>query len=185
RTQPLNLVAQPRRLLEFEIAGGLLHPRLQIRKHRLEIVAKRRDALGKTSVDGDAVALVDGIGDVGDISLDAFGRDAVRLVPGRLLGAAAVGLGDGPLDRAGLRVSIENYPTIDVAGGAADGLDQRGFRAQEALLVGVEDGYERAFGDVEAFAQEIDADEAIEGAEPEIADDLDPLDRVNVRMHVA
>ena len=77
------------------------------------------------------------------------------------------------------------HAAVDVARGAADGLDQRGLGAQEALLVGVEDGDERAFRDVEALAQEIDADQHVEGAEPQVADDLDALDRVDVGMHVA
>ena len=33
--------------------------------------------------------------------------------------------------------------------------------------------------------KKVDADQDVEGAEPEVADDLDALDRVDVRMHVA
>ena len=58
-------------------------------------------------------------------------------------------------------------------------------RAQEAFLVGVEDGDQRAFGNVEALAQQVDADQHVEGAEPQIADDLDALDGVDVGVHVA
>ena len=43
----------------------------------------------------------------------------------------------------------------------------------------------RAFGDVEAFAQEVDADQHVEGAEAEVADDLDALEGVDVGVHVA
>ena len=42
-----------------------------------------------------------------------------------------------------------------------------------------------AFGDVESLAQQVDADQGVERAEAEVADDLDPLDRVDVGMHVA
>ena len=80
---------------------------------------------------------------------------------------------------------IEDHHAIDVARGAADGLDQRRLAAQEAFLVGVEDGDQRAFGNVEAFAQQVDADQRVEGAEPQVADDLDTLQRVDVGMHVA
>ena len=62
---------------------------------------------------------------------------------------------------------------------------RRGLGAQEAFLVGVEDGDEGAFGDVEAFAQQVDADEDVEGAEAQVADDLDALDGVDVGVHVA
>ena len=56
---------------------------------------------------------------------------------------------------------------------------------QEALLVGVEDGDQRALGDVEALAQQVDADQHVVGAEPEVADDLDALQGLDVRVHVA
>ena len=131
------------------------------------------------------VALVDAVEDVGDVLLHAFRRDAVRLVVLDLLLAAAVGLGHGALHRAGDRVGIEDHLAVDVARGAADGLDQRGLAAQEALLVGIEDRDQRAFRDVEALAQQVDPDQHVEGAEAEIADDLDALDGVDVGMHVA
>ena len=82
-------------------------------------------------------------------------------------------------------IGIEDDLAVDVAGGAADGLDQRGLGAQKAFLVGVENGDERAFGNVEALAQQVDADQHVEGAEAQVADDLDALDRVDVGMHVA
>ena len=82
-------------------------------------------------------------------------------------------------------VGVEDDLAVDVARGAADGLDQGGLGAQEAFLVGIEDGDEAAFGDVEAFAQQVDADEHVEGAEAEVADDLDALDGVDVGVHVA
>ena len=48
-----------------------------------------------------------------------------------------------------------------MAGGASDGLDEGALGAEEAFLVGVEDGYKRYFGEVEAFAEEVDADEDV------------------------
>ena len=115
----------------------------------------------------------------------ALRRDAVLGVVGDLLLAAAVGLRHGALHRAGDRVGIEDHPAVDVARGAADGLDQRGLAAQEAFLVGVEDRDQRAFGNVEALAQQVDADQRVEGAEPQVADDLDALQGVDVGVHVA
>src|SRR6516165_2627097 len=38
--QPLDLVAQPRRLFEVQIGRGFAHARLQVADHRLEIVAE-------------------------------------------------------------------------------------------------------------------------------------------------
>ena len=102
-----------------------------------------------------------------------------------LLLAAAVGLVERPLHRAGDPVGIEDHPPLDVAGGAADRLDQRGLGAQEAFLVGVEDRDQAAFGDVEPLAQQVDPDQHVIDAEPQVADQLDPLQRLDVRMHVA
>ena len=58
-------------------------------------------------------------------------------------------------------------------------------RCAKAFLVGVEDRDQRAFGNVEAFAQQVDADQRVERAEPQVADDLDALDGVDVAVHVA
>ena len=119
------------------------------------------------------------------LRLIVVGRDAVRGVIGFLLLAAAVGFVERALHRAGHPVGIEDDPALDVARGAADRLDQRGLGAQEALLVGVEDRDQPAFGDVEALAQQVDADQHVVDAEPQVADQLDPLQRLDVRMHVA
>ena len=40
-------------------------------------------------------------------------------------------------------------------------------------------------GNVEALAQQVDADQRVERAEPQVADDLDALQRVDVGVHVA
>ena len=73
----------------------------------------------------------------------------------------------------------------DVARGAADRLDQRGLPAQEALLVGVEDRHERDLGQVEALAQQVHADEHVVLAQPQVADDLDAFERVDLGVQVA
>ncbi len=102
-----------------------------------------------------------------------------------LLLAPPVGLAHRALHRAGDPVGIEDDAALDVARGAADRLDQRGFGAEEPFLVGVEDRDQAAFGDVEPLAQQVDADEHVVDAQPEVADQLDPLQRLDVRMHVA
>ncbi len=67
----------------------------------------------------------------------------------------------------------------------ADRLDQAGLGAQETLLVGVEDRDQPAFGDVEPLAQQVDADQNVVDTEAKVADQLDPLQRLDVGMHVA
>src|SRR5262245_45149856 len=157
--QALDLVAQPRGFLEVEIGGGRAHARLEVGDHRLEIVADGGSGLlvadaGKPAAGRDqhVVALVDRLQNVGDVAAHALRRDAVRGVERFLLFTPPIGLGDGALHRAGHGVGIEDDTAVDVARGAADGLNERGLAAQESLLVGVEDRNQRAFRNVEALA---------------------------------
>ena len=57
--------------------------------------------------------------------------------------------------------------------------------AQEALLVGVEDRHQRHLRQVEPLAQQVDADQHVELAPPQVAQDLDPLERVDLAVQVA
>jgi hypothetical protein len=66
-----------------------------------------------------------------------------------------------------------------------DRLDERGLAAQEALLVGVEDRHQRDLGQVEPLAQQVDADQHVVLAQPQVADDLDALERVDLGVQVA
>ena len=99
--------------------------------------------------------------------------------------AAARGFCHGARHRAGDGVGIEHDASFTVPGSSPDRLDQRRLGAQEAFLVGVEDADEGALGNVEPLAQQVDANQAIELAEAQVADDLDTLDRVDVGVHVA
>src|SRR5262249_5768214 len=82
-------------------------------------------------------------------------------------------------------VGVENGATFDVASAAADGLDQRRGAAEEAFLVGVEDGDKRHFRKDETFTEEIDADEDVEFAAAEIAEDFDWVERLDFGVQVA
>ena len=183
--EAFDLVAQPRRFLEIEICCRGAHARFKVCNCRLEIVADG-SGLGELAFgagagrDQHVVALVDAVEDVGDALAHALRRDAVLGVERFLLLAAPRRLGHGALHRAGDGVGIEDDPAVDIARGAADGLHQRGFAAQKSLLVGIENGNQRAFRNIEALAQQIDADQRIEGAQPQIADDLDALDGIDV-----
>src|SRR5205085_6311128 len=70
-------------------------------------------------------------------------------------------------------------------GGAPDGLDQRRLRTQEALLVGIENGDKGHLGQIEAFTQQVDADEHVEFTQAQVAQDLDAFDRVDIAVEVA
>ena len=53
--------------------------------------------------------------------------------------AATISFAYGALHAAGHIVGIHNNATIDVAGGATNGLNERRFATQKALFVGVKD----------------------------------------------
>ena len=143
-------------------------------------------------VDGDQVVgggFVGGVGelveDVGDFFAEGLGVDAVFGVVGDLFFAAAFGFVDGVLHGVGGFVGVHDDFAGDVAGGAADGLDEGGGGSEEAFFVGVEDGDEGDFGQVEAFAEQVDADEDVVFAEAELAEEFDALQGVDVGVEVA
>ena len=140
--------------------------------------------LGRDPVHVD-VALVEAGQDVLDVLLHRRGRDPVGLVVGHLFLAAPVGLGQRALHAARHPVGIHDDAAFGVARGAANGLDQRGLGPQEAFLVCVQNGDQPAFGDIQPLAQQVDADKHVERPKAQVAQDLDPFDRVDVAVHVA
>src|SRR4051812_16123256 len=168
---------EPAQLVRGEVAELVAAPLVALALHAAAAVASRRRSL--------AVAVGPQVGeDVGDGLADRLRIDAVLRVVRLLQPAAAVGLRDGVAHRIGEVVGVHHDLAVDVSGGAADHLDERRLAAQEAFLVGVEDGDERDLGEVEPLTEEVDADEHVELTEPKIADDLDALDRVDVGVQV-
>ena len=106
-------------------------------------------------------------------------------VVGELFGTAALGFVEGSLHALGDRVGVEDHAAVGVPGGATDGLDQRRGRAQIAFLVRIEDRHQSALGNIEALAQQVDPDQHVVDPQAQIADDLDPLERVDVGVDVA
>lgn len=82
-------------------------------------------------------------------------------------------------------VGIEDDVAVRMACRTARDLGDRTHVAQEALLVCVEDRHEGHFRQVESLAQQIDADQHVEHAGPQVFEDLHPFQRVDVRMDVA
>ena len=71
---------------------------------------------------------------------------------------------------------------VDVSGRAADGLHQRRFAPQEAFLVGVEDRHQRDLGQVEPFAEQVHAHQHVEMPLPQVAEQFDPLEGVQLAV---
>ena len=86
---------------------------------------------------------------------DSFWHDAMFFIVGHLDGAAALGLGDGAVHAVGDDIRVHDDKALGIAGRAANGLDQAGLAAQEALLVGIQDGNEADFRQVQTFAQQV------------------------------
>ena len=68
---------------------------------------------------------------------------------------------------------------------AADRLDQRSFRPEEAFLVRIQYAYKGYFRQIQAFPQQVDAHQRIELAESQIAQDLVSFQRIHFGVHVA
>ena len=79
-----------------------------------------------------------------------------------------------------LLIGVHDDRALGVARRAADRLDETRLAAQEALLVRVKDRHERHLRQVKPLAQEVDADEHVELAEAQAADELHALDGLHV-----
>ena len=66
----------------------------------------------------------------------------------------------------------------------AHGLNKGFFSAQETFLVGVENRYQRYFRHIQAFPQQVNSHQHIKFTQPQIADDLNPLHRIDIRVQI-
>ena len=87
--------------------------------------------------------------------------------------------------RVGHLVGVHDHTAVDVARRAPRRLDQRAGGTQEPFLVGIQNRDQRHLGQVEPFAQQVDADQDVELAAAQIAQDLHALQRFDIRMQVA
>ena len=97
---------------------------------------------------------------------------------------AALCLVHGGAHTAGYGVGVEDDHALGVSGGTADGLDEAGFAAEEALLVGVQNGHQTHLRHVQALPQEVDAHQHVKLPQPEVPDQLHPLDGLHVVVHI-
>jgi hypothetical protein len=190
-----DLVPEAGGVLEPELRGGLTHLLLQRPDQPGQLVLGQlgQIASGRVTPTRSAVSSWSGclaVGpdlgqDVGDGLANGLGVDPVLGVVGLLHRPASLGLRDRPSHGIGDRVGVHDDLALDVAGRPAHGLDERRLAAQEPLLVGVEDGDQGDLGQVQALAQEVDADQHVELAQTKIPEELDALDGVDVGMQVA
>src|ERR1019366_2546875 len=154
------MVAQGGGTLELEFLGGFAHLDFELRENFTQLLLAGYVRIGEV-FDGDRyVVSFHNRGQLHVHGLDnRLWRDAVRIVVSDLFRAAAIGLPDGLYHRAGHAIGVENSAGLDVPRAAADGLDERRGAAQVAFLVGIEDSDERDFGEVEALAEQVNADQ--------------------------
>ena len=178
----VDLVAEEGGALEVELGGGFCHL-------AFELADDLGDGVFGAVFADDAffhlAGFVKHLEGLLDGALGGGGGDAVLGVVVGLELAAVTGDGEQGLDALGLLVGKEDDFSGDVAGGAAGGLHEGGLAAEEAFFVGIEDADEGDFGEVEAFAEEVDADEDVAVALAEGAEDFDALDGVDVAVEVA
>lgn len=133
----------------------------------------------------DSGRIVDAVDDVLDLLRYPARRDAVLQVKADLLFTPAFRFGNGTLH--GLRnfISIEDGCAMDVARRTPNGLNQRTLRTQEAFLVRIQNRDQRHLGNIQPLTQQIDADQDIELAETKVANNLHPLNGIDIRMQIA
>ena len=106
------------------------------------------------------------------------------LIVGKLPLSTVTGGVECGLNGFGNHIRIENDASFLVPSGATRGLYQAGGAAEEAFFIGIEYGYERDFGKVEAFAQKVDPDEHVEVALAQTTENLHALDSINIGVQI-
>ena len=106
-------------------------------------------------------------------------------VVGGLQRPPALRLFDGGRHRVGDVVGVHDDLAVQVPRRAARRLDQRGAGAQISFLVRVEDRDQRYLGNVEALTEQVDADQAVELPEAQVADDRHAVEGVDIGVEVA
>ena len=180
------MVAEVGGAFELELAGGFLHLAFEFAQDFGGVVD--HVVFGdEAGVDLAAFAggFVVGMEAFLHFANHALGSDVVLGVVFFLLGAAVFGDVDEALNGVGDLVAKQNALAVEVAGGATGGLDEGGLVAEKAFFVGIENTDERNLGEVEAFAEKVDADENVELGGAEGAQDFDALDGVDVGVEVA
>jgi hypothetical protein len=156
--QQHQLVAHLGRLLEGQVAGVLQHLLLQpldlasdvFLAHVLDARPLQRVLFQALHLAAGLLA-VDAVDQVAHLLDDAARRDAVRRLCASCRSRRRWVSPMARFIESVIAVGIQDGLALQVAGGAADGLDQAALGAQEAFLVGVQDRDQRDLGNVQAL----------------------------------
>ena len=86
----------------------------------------------------------------------------MRLIILVLYLATAFRFADGAAHGIGDRIGIHDDAAFGIARRAADGLHQGRFAAQKTLLIGVENGNQPHFGQIQSLAEQVNAAKHVE-----------------------
>ena len=165
--QALDFIAQAGRFFKIKIGCCITHVFFQSLKMSLEVVANQRAfVLIKPRIHSHMIGLIDTAQDIADVLFDRLRCDAIGLVIRHLFFAAAVGLGNGPLHGAGNLICIKDYFAVDIARGAANGLNQTRLGPQKTLFIRIQNCHHATFRNIQSFTQQVNSNEHIERAEP-------------------
>ena len=106
-------------------------------------------------------------------------------VPALLDPTAAIRFGDRHAHRLCHLVGVENHLTADVSCGTSDRLNQCPSTAQEAFFICIEDRDECDLREVNPLSQEVDPNDHVKDTEAQVAQDFNPLERIDLTVEVA
>ena len=89
-----------------------------------------------------------------------------------------------PFNGPGHGIGIHDGLAVDIAGGAAYGLDQGSLGTQETFLVGIQDRHQGHFRHIQPLAQQVDPHQHVKFPQAQIADDLHAFHRVDIGVQV-
>ena len=123
--------------------------------------------------------------DIHHFLIEPLRHDAVLFVVALLFLPSTLGLANGFGHGGGDLIAVEDGLAVDVARRAADGLDQRAFRTQEALFIRIQDRHQRHLRHIQPLTQQVDPHQHVKLAKTQVADDFHALDGVDIRVQIA
>ena len=81
-------------------------------------------------------------------------------------------------------IRVHDDMALRISCSTANCLNQRYLRTQESFLICIQNRHERYLRNIQSLPKQIDADQHIKYIQAHIADDLRPLQRINVRMQI-
>ena len=116
--------------------------------------------------------------------LNGLRRNMVFLIIFLLNLPAAFCLVDRVPHGIGDAVGVHNDMTLRISRSTTDGLDQRGFRTEESLLIRVQNGNQRNFRNIQSLTEQVDADQHIKFVKSHVTDEFRPFQRVDVAVQI-